>query len=179
MVCAQLDNYKMNKKSYTIIELLMTTIIIVMLLALSFPSLYNIRTNSRTSECMNNARQVCEGINVYYTDCQWLPPVRGNVRALDALIRFNKLDERIWRCPEYYFRTNSTQTIMYYLPGDCLEIIPRVEDNEMINLLGSRYISNLYDQEPWRLVIQETLSPHNHKWVGGKLDGSVILGGNE
>ncbi len=52
---------KMNKKGFTLVEIMIVVAIIGLLAAIGIPSFQRARTNSRTKACMNNLRMIESG----------------------------------------------------------------------------------------------------------------------
>ena len=56
---------KMNKKGFTLVEIMIVVAIIGLLAAIGIPSFTKARSNSRTKACMNNLRMIESGAEQY------------------------------------------------------------------------------------------------------------------
>ncbi|MBE6369291.1 MAG: DUF1559 domain-containing protein [Lentisphaerae bacterium] len=95
-----------NKPPFTLIELLVVIAIIAILGACILQALSNARATARTSECMNNVRQVGLGYLSYADTYNYTPPVwsKGNTRWMDLIAPYvnnsgkDGCADGVWRC---------------------------------------------------------------------------------
>ena len=59
---------KMNKKGFTLVEIMIVVAIIGLLAAIGIPSFKKARDNSRTKACVNNLRMIAAGTEQYMMD---------------------------------------------------------------------------------------------------------------
>jgi prepilin-type N-terminal cleavage/methylation domain-containing protein len=71
---------KTNKKSFTLIELLMVVAIIAVLMSLLLPALQRVRDEAKAAQCKSNLRQLGISMVLYQNDYKYLPYFFG---ALD------------------------------------------------------------------------------------------------
>ena len=59
---------KMNKKGFTLVEIMIVVAIIGLLAAIGIPSFQKARDNSRAKACVNNLRMIAAGTEQYMMD---------------------------------------------------------------------------------------------------------------
>ena len=69
---------KARQRAFTLIELLVVIAIIAILAAILMPVLQQAQVRARTTQCLNNMKQLETCYNMYVEDNnQWLPPNAG------------------------------------------------------------------------------------------------------
>jgi len=106
--------HKSRKKAFTLIELLVVIAIIAILAAILFPVFAKARSRARTTQCMNNVKQISTAFLSYFQDYdERFPPFAGVTTWGDKQGWSERLypyvkNMQVYRCPE-----NNKSTFCY------------------------------------------------------------------
>jgi len=85
----------MNKKGFTLVELLVVMVIIALLSAIIFPVMTSVREKTERSTCMQNMKQIGAAVAMYYSDNKKYPEALAPDVAYDTngdVIPMNELN---------------------------------------------------------------------------------------
>lgn len=158
---------KSKTRGFTLIELMVVTLIIVILLGITFPSLSRIRLTAMRRACMQNVRDIVYGCAVYAGDITMsrggprsrLPTVgpttltwcsvdkpTGNPACMWLLVKFRFVAREKFFCPEAGLRMG------YYKPASDDESF-KFDTDTRISSLSYSYISMVdhptEDEQDW------------------------------
>jgi len=156
---------KSKTRGFTLIELMVVTLIIVILLAITFPSLSRIRLSAMRRACMQNVRDIVYGCAVYAGDItmsrggprsrlptvgpvttNWADIEDGNPACMWLLVKFRFVAREKFFCPEAGLRMG------YYKPAPDDESF-KFDTDTKISSLSYSYISMVDhpddDEQDW------------------------------
>ena len=115
------------EKAFTLIELLVVIAIIAILAAMLLPALSQAKVRAKTTQCINNNKQIALALTMYVSDnADSLPPLNtGTWPAITTNWWFQVLDSghyitssaqsnNVWRCPAVQDADIQAGTVTYY-----------------------------------------------------------------
>jgi len=154
-----------NRRGFTLVEMLVVIGILVVLLGLIFPAVSKIQSEAQSASCMNNMRQIFAGIESYRQQHQSLLPNAEPIPAVtpdgpvgglpNVLKAYIPRESATWLCPsDTDPESYETGTSYLYLPG-LYVLLPQTQLQLPPNVLTlkkreraeleSRIVTTLYD----------------------------------
>ena len=173
---------KSKPRGFTLIELMIVTLIIVILLGITFPSLSRVRLTAMRRACMQNVRDIVYGCAVYADDItmsrggprsrlptvgpieqNWADIEDGNPACMWLLVKFRFVAREKFFCPEAGLRMGA------HKPAPDDESFT-LDTDTMISSLSYSYISMVDDLD------DETRAWGQQTFLGsGDIDSRMVI----
>ncbi len=146
-------SFRRMSRSFTLVELLVVIVIIGILAGLILPSIWNVQRKARSTECLNNLRQIYMGMELYRNANDGLYPYAAimpslhlnNLPRLCDVLKPYTGNPNVFRCPAdskgYFTNEGSSYEYTQRLGGQ------RVLQGRFAQRLGSTNIVLMYDYE--------------------------------
>lgn len=171
----------MNRRAFTLIELVIVMAIIGLLVTLSAPNFQKMIERARNTTCLNNLRQIGTSVRLYANDNDNTFPVIemdpvnniypeevGAKPMLETLAPYG-LDSKTVRCPSDVAGPN-----YYASMSNSYQWLPRVDDENALAPVGYRRDGNTRVMKPSRVSLATDYVPvHSGKSHRVYADGHV------
>ena len=138
----------MKRKSYfTLVELLVVMVILLLLAAVGLPALHGARQRARETVCLGNLREISTGIGLFYNDHQKYPQDDYLRTELEPYLGTS--DVEIFRCPA----TKLSYEAFYVPRGMGEELDFKERKNYFLGCNYHKLVQNAVGQGTHRVVV--------------------------
>jgi prepilin-type processing-associated H-X9-DG protein/prepilin-type N-terminal cleavage/methylation domain-containing protein len=172
-----------ESQGFTVMELLVTTVILTILASLLFPALAAAKSRARSTVCRSNLSQIGKALVMYEGDYHYLPGAgdAGIVRSKQTnwalpstnswivkLAPYGTPRREMFNCPEYRptpFLRPVKSDAFGYNAGGCAEIYKHMEFNLGLGFGKSNFVSSSFVKAPADMVAIGDLQSESSVWL--------------
>ncbi len=165
------------KRAFTLVELLVTTGVIAVLIAITVPTLNIIRSRAESAQCMGHLRALGVGLNLYLSEHQMVMPDmeagradrNDDVAVIDNTLNDYVDDQGVFTCPSGRAMAAKSGTSYYYNSALRGQPVPSLR---LFWLTDPGKIPVLVDKEGWHRYVNDKV---NHLFADGHVTNELRL----